>query len=91
MAALVDDGVVDFLEDVEAFDYFAEDGGFAVEVVGVVAEGYDELGAGEAGVRVGRVGHCGHADGAALEVFEFGVEESWEGLFGGVTGEEAPD
>lgn len=91
VAALVDDGVVEFLQNIKAFDYLAEDGSFPVQVVCVVAEGDDELGAGEAGIGVGRVRDGGHADGATLEVFEFGVEEGWEGLFGGVAGEEAPD
>ena len=90
VALLVGDGGVDLLEDVEALDDLGEDRGAAVEVVGVVAQGHDELAAGQAHLGVGRVRRRGHGDGAALGVLQLRVQGRGECLLGGAA-EDPPD
>ena len=52
-ALFVEEGRIDLFENVEALDYFAKDGGFAVELGGqVVAECDEELGGSESNVWV---------------------------------------
>jgi len=78
-SGVVEEGRVYLFEDVEAFDDFAEDGGFAVELGGeVVAEGDQELGGREFDVGVVGGGRAGHGDCAALEVVELGAEFGFE-------------
>ena len=49
---LVDEGVVYFLKDIEAFNCFAKYCRFAVQVVKIVAQCNDELAAGQTLVRI---------------------------------------
>jgi len=78
-AGVVEEGCVYLFKDVEAFDDFAEDGRFAVELGGeVVAEGDQELGRREFDVRVARRGRAGHGHCAALEVVKLGAEFGFE-------------
>jgi hypothetical protein len=75
-AVVVDKGVVELFQRVEAFCQAAEDGSLAVEVLDIVAEGYNELATPKELVWVSRAGSACEADSAALIVLQ-PLRELW--------------
>ena len=80
LTVVIAEGAIDLLQDVEALDDVAEDGGLAVEMLGPVTERDDELTGRDALVRIDGAGCGGHTDGAPLGMGELRIDLGCEDL-----------